>query len=105
MMKYGATTLLYTFLLLSILICGSYGIVVLLCPALFYPVPLIVLMFIPSILIAKHLGGKYETSGTALSRDAERTAQSVMWAGVVGVIKTLLSWLLAFGSNNLSTPY
>ena len=109
LLKYGATPKLYAHLIVSLLACTLHWLLLFIPISLhlifFYPLPLVALAFIPSIIVGHKLTHIYETCGTSLADDAEKIAREATWAGYFGLAMTFLSWILALTSSHVSKVY
>jgi hypothetical protein len=83
---------LFTWLYLAPLLI--YGFPVKAVVFLVYPVPFILLMFVPGILIGRSISKKLEVSGVDVGVTASRAAANNMWLGVGGLLFCFFNWLL-----------
>ena len=101
MLEYGASSQRYSLLLVSLFLFFPYWFLPMILPQLFYPIPFAVAFYIPTILISRKLTLKYETSGTSLSNEAEKTSSYSTWVGIAGIIKTTILWVLTFATSRI----
>lgn len=105
MLEYGATHGDYLLLLMSLLLCFFHWVMPFVLPELYYPIPIAACFYIPIIIVGRKHTLKYETSGTSLSNEAENASRHAVWVGFAGIALTLIVWIFAFSSSNLSNVY
>ena len=72
-------------------------------PAIYYPIPWVLLVFAPAIIAAKVLVRHYEVQGTARVAPAEDACSKVHWFAILGAavmfINLLLLWVGILGAR------
>ncbi|MDH5784121.1 MAG: hypothetical protein OEZ16_00765 [Chromatiales bacterium] len=60
---------------------------------LIYPVPVILVLFLPGIVVGRSVSRKLEVSGVDVGVNAGRAASNNMWLGVGGLCFVFFNWL------------